>query len=219
MGKALKIEIGQIFDKLMVMGMESQRKGHRMCKCQCVCGKFTIIRVSALLNGNTCSCGCLIEELRSKMVKSRAIPGVKDNNGSITVEYNTWRKIKGRCNNPKDAKFKDYGGRGIKVSAQWLNSFPQFLKDMGKRPADCNSIDRIDVNGNYEPNNCRWANPKTQSSNRRVNIYFELSGERITQAELARRLGINPKSVEYFRKRGKNAEEIIQIYQNKRHAA
>jgi len=82
--------------------------------------------------------------------------------------YKTWCNMKQRCNNPNQPKYKNWGGRGIKVCDRWLNSFENFIQDMGERPQGT-SIDRINVNGNYEPNNCRWATIKEQNNNKRKN--------------------------------------------------
>ncbi len=87
---------------------------------------------------------------------------------SSTTEYRTWSRMKGRCNNPNNNRYKHYGGRGIKVCVEWECSFLQFYKDMGSKPSDDLSIDRINNDGNYEPNNCRWATIGEQNSNKRM---------------------------------------------------
>jgi hypothetical protein len=99
-------------------------------------------------------------------------PNTKHNNSS-SLEYSAWRAMKQRCLCPNAIHFKHYGGRGIKVCDRWINSFENFLKDMGKKPSSIHSMDRIDVNGNYEPNNCRWATPKEQAKNTRRNKTYQ----------------------------------------------
>lgn len=104
--------------------------------------------------------------------------------------YRTWRGMLTRCNNPADANRHNYGGRGIRVCDRWRTDFAAFLADMGERPSDDHSIDRIDVNGNYEPGNCRWATPTEQANNTRTNRLITIDGTTHTMAEWARLMGV-----------------------------
>lgn len=118
-----------------------------------------------------CSCGRIVEgaanrfdNARSKMCKACT---KTTHNQSRTSEYWAWVNMKRRCYYEKYRKFKDYGGRGITVCKRWLNSFENFIADMGKKPTAKHTLDRINVNGNYEPGNCRWATWKQQGTNKR----------------------------------------------------
>lgn len=117
---------------------------------------------------------------------------------SKTTEYRTWSGMKARCYNTKSKAYKNYGGRGIKVCDRWLNSFDNFLSDMGKKPNKEYTIDRIDNNKGYEPNNCRWADDFTQSNNKRTNFNALIDGKTISCTQLARKVG---KSVTAIRMR------------------
>lgn len=87
-----------------------------------------------------------------------------------TPEYKAWRGMRTRCYNPNDAHYKNYGGRGIEVCEKWRIDFTTFYADMGPRPSEIHSLDRIDVNGNYEPSNCRWATRSEQQKNKRPHV-------------------------------------------------
>lgn len=144
---------GKQFELLTVIGFYERNKHRKsVWKCLCACGKNTLAISSELKNGHKKSCGCLNGE-------SHGWHG--------TPEYNAWKAMKGRCYNQNKKSFLLYGGRGIKVCDRWLNSFKNFLKDMGKRPSPRHSLDRINVDGDYEPNNCRWADDSVQNANKR----------------------------------------------------
>lgn len=116
--------------------------------------------------------------------------------GKESPEYRCWQDMKGRCHNPDHKFFKYYGGRGISVCDRWRNDFSAFIADMGNRPTPKHTIDRFpDNNGNYEPENVRWATRRQQVDNRRTTRTVMLQGERISIAEACRRLGLNYKTV------------------------
>lgn len=112
-------------------------------------------------------------------------------NGKASPEYTAWATMKKRCQNPRDHNYKRYGGRGIVVCDRWLSSFTDFLEDMGHRPSKDHSLDRVDNNGAYEPQNCRWATRKEQVRNRACTRWVVYRGRRIPMAELAEQVGIS----------------------------
>lgn len=199
---------GQFFGHLEALGpaVGRGRVPRTMWVCKCACGVLKVVATESLRAGLTKSCGCL----RASQIRSRSLRHGHKVNYSGSGEYRCWQHAKSRCNNAKDKKFGDYGGRGITMCPKWENDFGSFLEDMGPRPPDT-SLDRIDNNGNYEPGNCRWATPKEQSLNRRVNVWLEFRGERMTLSQFAERLHVDPRKVHaLFRYRHRSPEEIWQ---------
>lgn len=146
---------GMRFGRLTAIRQVARR--HWLFRCDC--GDERAAQVSNVTAGSTRSCGCLLREVAGHHTIKHGMHG--------TPEYRAWRNMIARCEYPNVKNFPDYGGRGIRVCTEWRHDFDAFLNHIGRRPDLRMSIDRIDVNGNYEPGNVRWATPEQQSQNRR----------------------------------------------------
>lgn len=178
---------GQVFDRLTAIyygGKDNQNNVMWVCECQC--GKETIVRGFSLRDGSVRSCGCLQNEIIAAIGKENATHGRTE-----TREYETWQAIKHRCYYLGHNRYHRYGGRGIVVCDRWLHSFEAFFEDMGPRPGDGYSIERIDSDGPYSPENCRWATATEQQNNKVTNVHITHNGVTKTMAEWARCTGIS----------------------------
>lgn len=193
---------GQRFGRLTVLEFVPTKDKNSHWRCKCDCGKITTVRGSDLTYGGTKSCGCLnIEKIievgkiygkiTGKIIGEKYGGQNKTHDMSETKLYRTWGRIKSKCLNPNNDKYKYYGGRGITVCDEWQNNFQSFATWAIANGYDENlTIDRIDVNGNYEPSNCRWVDMKIQNRNRRSNILIEYNGQEMCIADIAKLLGI-----------------------------
>jgi hypothetical protein len=178
---------GQRFGRLTVSKLANHRdaRGRVLWELDCDCGNKLTMIAATFKYGNTSSCGCLRREMVGDDHRTHGM--------SKTSTYSAWLAMRKRCNNVNCEDYPNYGGRGIKVCERW-NSFENFLADMGGRPKGL-SIDRIDTNGDYSPENCRWTDSKTQARNKRNSVIVSFNGTTKHIREFCDELGLNPATV------------------------
>lgn len=185
-----KITIGEVFGRLTVIDGLVYKSGRPHWICRCVCGKQRTVSHYNLLKGWTSSCGCYRLDRIHETLFKHGQSGTPGNRQAATSEWITWNGIKDRCLNPNNSTYPYYGGRGITVCERWRDSFENFYADMGSKPTAKHSIDRRDVNKNYDPDNCRWATPIQQGGNKSNNVNLTYDGETYCVAEWCRRTGL-----------------------------
>lgn len=188
--------IGKKFGRLVILSYEGKAKFSKtLVKCLCDCGEIITKELPDVRNGHTKSCGCLRKEATAKNKtgnrfklknKERLTHGK-----TYTPEFYVWSSIKVRCMNPHSKAFKNYGGRGITVCDKWLHSFEAFLGDLGERPSPKHQIDRIDNDGNYCPENCRWSLVVENNNNKRTSKLITFNNRTLSRAEWEREIGLS----------------------------
>lgn len=166
--------------------LEEEKRGHHnYLLCRCDCGNTKWIRKRYVVSGVTKSCNCDAYSTRFKKVLINF----------DRPTYESWHNMVDRCTNKRNNRYYIYGARGITVCQEWLNSYDNFYADMGKRPLGGYSIDRINVDGNYCKDNCKWSTRIEQQNNTTTNVYYEYNGEQQTLAQIARKEGVKYKSL------------------------
>lgn len=178
---------GRQFGRLLVEEKAANIGDRTAWRCRCDCGESVTIIGIRLTTGHTASCGCL----KRDVISSRS----KTHGRSKTSEYRIWSLAIQRCHNPIHPPFPKYGGRGIIVCDRWRHSFIAFLKDMGSRPSPQHTLDRIDNNGPYSPENCRWASRREQSLNTRRNRLVSWRGQTLPIGEWAMIVGVHSRTL------------------------
>ena len=175
---------GEVFGRLTVLERDKNQGRRTMWKCRCKCGNIVSVRAENLKSGNTKSCGCYSDENRHIAHKKHGM--------SNTKLFSVFNTMKSRCFNKNCYEYDIYGGRGISICSEWLNDSSSFFRwALDNGYSEGLSIDRIDTNGDYCPENCRWVDSFTQANNTRKNIYITYDGETNTLKEWSRILGIN----------------------------
>lgn len=170
---------GKKYGRLLVLGIDDRGTRKTYWNCQCDCGNIKSVRADSLISGSIQSCGCLKKEVDKINLSAN-----HKHKMSGTRIYFIWQGIKDRCYNINNTRYLRYGGRGIKVCDEWLNDFSAFYEwAMNNGYSDELTIDRIDNSGNYNPNNCRWVNKKTQANNRETNIKITIGNATKTLSE------------------------------------
>lgn len=167
MSRPRKNLLGIRFGRLVVLsyaGFNNHKKSAWNCICDC--GTERTVDALSLLSSNTKSCGCL-------KITHGLTRGCK---GKMPPEYNAWKGARRRCTDSEDVQFHNYGGRGIKMCQRWMESYANFLSDMGPKPDPSYTIERKNSNGDYEPSNCKWATTSEQARNRSTNVRISCGG-------------------------------------------
>lgn len=199
---------GQKFNKLTVIKFSHfDKKKNSYWLCKCSCGNEKIVRRSHLLSGGVQSCGCVLLEGRGTYKNGWRTHGLWSKNKRLCK---IWNCMLDRCYNENNEHYKHYGQRGIIVCDEWKNSFESFVNwAIENRYAENLTIDRIDVNGNYCPENCRWVTMAEQANNKRTNIFITYNGKTQNIAQWSKELNIKRGCLEQRYHKGWNVEDIF----------
>lgn len=181
---------GQRFERLFVLGYAGKsNSGTPTWFCRCDCGNITRSHSPSLKSRGTKSCGCFSRE----GIIERSTTHGQSCRGKWTKTYRAWWNMVARCTVPSSTRYKNYGGRGIQVCDSWLK-FENFLNDMGECPPGM-TLERVDNDGNYCPENCKWAGIIEQANNKRNNVFLEYNGQKLTISQWEKKLGFKRASL------------------------
>jgi len=192
--------IGQRFGRWIVLGNGCRKNGRRSYLCLCKCGTFSDVDATNLRVGVSQSCGCLKLEHITRHGHART--------SGWSHEYQVWKNMRARTVNPKSTRFALWGGRGISICKQWLHSFEAFYEDMGPRPPG-HQIDRIDNDGPYCKENCRWVTIKEQMRNTRCTVRLTFRGRTQSRMDWAEELGIDHQTIRARLRYGWSVEDAL----------
>ena len=205
---------GREFDRLKVIRYipASEREGYgkkkdsRVWLCECSCGNTVRLRTQQLTHGKARSCGCYCKDVFRKRIEENRTHGKKN-----TRLYRIWGDMKDRCFNQSAKDYPRYGGKGVNICEQWVNDFQSFYDWSIKNGYSDNlTLDRIDNNGNYEPDNCRWATMKEQCRNRSNTLIIEYKGEKRPLSEWCEILNIDYHSAHWRLKNGWSVQKSFE---------
>lgn len=200
-GTKYTIEKGDQFNSLKILSIEEKKRGPRKTVCLCDCGKICRPFLRDVLRGHSKSCSCLQKEKVSKRRKTHGM--------SKHPLYAKWARMRQRCNSKKNKDFHHYGGRGIKVCERW-NNFKNFVDDLYPSYKDGLTLERIDTNGDYSPENCCWASQYEQVRNQRRNIHVYYKGGKMCLEDAAKFSPVVSKTIKARIKRGWTVEDAIE---------
>lgn len=193
------LEIGTLIGSVIILShtreLRPSKKAYKfLCNCQCSCGEFFTVETGNLKRmGNNAKCGKCRNREKYKTIDGNSTK--KENNHLEYKSYYTWKALKDRCYNKNNSRYYNYGAKGIKVCDSWLESYDNFLKDMGLPLSANDSIDRINTNGNYEKDNCRWTDSITQANNKTNNRIITYNNESLTLQQWANKVGIKRETI------------------------
>ena len=202
------LPLGFKFNRLTCIGLGIYRGHNHLweCECDCLPKTQTFVTAANLFSGQIKSCGCWNLEA----IVARSTKHGHNRRGKTTPEYKAWQHMISRCYNTNDRAYHYYGGRGIHVCPPWLDSFTKFLADLGQRPSKYYSLDRVDVNGDYAPNNCRWATRLEQRWNRRDPvILLKFDHKRLSLEDWSTETGIKYPTLLYRVRHGWSVKEVL----------
>lgn len=178
MAKHIDLTGTRLANAVVLRYSHRDERNNKVWVCRCDCGKEYTGRTAKIREGYSAHCGCMRKENHGRTIRTHGMTG--------TPEFKSWEGAKARCRSPNSKDWNRYGGRGIRFCERW-DQFENFYADMGAKPGPDYSLDRIDPDGDYCPENCRWASHITQQSNRRNNIMIQQNGRRITLFEFFKR--------------------------------